>query len=1044
MVPTLHIHLLGEFRLSAGDTPVTTLDQERLQALLAYLVLQRATPHSRRQLAFQLWPDSTEAQARTNLRSLIHRLRQALPDADAFLHIDAQMVQWRADAPCTLDVAAFEQALARAAQAGQRGDQTAARSALQEAVDLYRGDLLPGWYDDWVLLERERLRQAFLAVLERLIVLLEHDQEYAVAIEHAQQLLRLDPLHEATYQYLMRLHALSGDRASAVRAYQTCVIVLERELGVEPSPATREAYERSLHLEAAAAAVEHPAGPSPNRQHHNLPLALTSFVGRATERAEVTSLLTGTRLLTLTGAGGCGKTRLALTVATDLVTVYHDGVWLVELASLADEALVPQAAATVLGVQEQAQRPLTATLVDALQSRDMLLVLDNCEHLIDACAHLAQILLVGCPQLRILATSREALGIAGETTWLVPSLPLPDRQQLPPVAELAQVEAVRLFVERAAAVLPTFTLTRANAAAIAQICWRLDGIPLAIELAAARIKVLAVDQLATRLDHAMHLLTSGSRTALPRQQTLRAAIDWSYDLLAAPEQAVFQRLSVFAGGWTLEAAETVCVGHAIAADDVLELLAHLVDKSVVVVEPPHEGQVRYRLLEPMRQYAQEKLREAGETEATQQHHGRFFLALAEQAEQELKGPDQLVWRDRLVQEHDNLRAAVQSAIERGDRERAVRLSGALVWFWSTYGYLSEGRKWLDLTLAHSADVPAAVRAKALIGAGELMAYCGDDNAAHALYEEGLALSRRLGDERGIAGALNGLGNMMYLRGELVRAKRFYEESLVLSRAAEDKWGMATTLGNLGSTAWREGNPTAARALYEESLSLFRELGDKQQLAWALLGLGEAARYQDDSEKATLHFAESLAIFQSMGPIRWGVARVLHGLGHVAHDQCDEMRAKTFFEESLIYWREAEEKRGIAHLLNHLGHTALQRGDFEQATIHFMESLALQREMAHSPGLAECLEALASLAGARRQSKRAARLFGAAAALRNTKPRGDPAHDAEYNRNIATARAQLDDVTWEIAWAEGQALPLEQAIAEALHVADALPPYIGSS
>ncbi len=336
MIPVLHIHLLGEFRLRATDISVTTLDQERLQALLAYLLLQRATPQSRQQLAFQLWPDSTEAQARINLRTLIHRLRQALPHADAFVRIDAQMVQWRSDSPCTLDVDAFEQALARVAQAGQRGDQTAARSALQEAVDLYRGDLLPGWYDDWVLLERERLRQAFLAALERLIVLLEQAGDYPTAIGYAQQLLRHDPLREATYQHLMRLHALSGDRASAVRAYQTCVTILERELSVEPSPATHEAYERILHLEAAAAAVDRPARPTPNRQYHNLPLALTSFIGRTREIGEVIWLLATTRLLTLTGAGGCGKTRLALAVAAELVATYPDGVWLIELAPLAD------------------------------------------------------------------------------------------------------------------------------------------------------------------------------------------------------------------------------------------------------------------------------------------------------------------------------------------------------------------------------------------------------------------------------------------------------------------------------------------------------------------------------------------------------------------------------------------------------------------------------------------------------------------------------------------------------------------------------------
>src|SRR6266542_6165470 len=341
MVSTLHIQLLGRFHLRFDDAPVTTLDQERLQALLAYLVLHRATPHARQHLAFLLWPDSSEAQARTNLRSLLHRLRQALPGANDFLHVDAQVVQWRADAPYTLDVAAIERALAQAHAAEQRGDLPTQRAGLAQAVELYQGDLLPGWYDDWVLLERERLHQVFLAALERLVVLLEQSGEYAAAIGYAQRLLRHEPLHEAAYQHLMRLHAASGDRASAVRVYRTCATVLERELGVEPSPATREAYERLRHVEAQPPPASRSTSLAERDRRHNLPIALTSFIGRTHELAEVGRLLARIRLLTLTGVGGCGKTRLALAAATMVLSEYSDGVWLVELAALTDAALVP-------------------------------------------------------------------------------------------------------------------------------------------------------------------------------------------------------------------------------------------------------------------------------------------------------------------------------------------------------------------------------------------------------------------------------------------------------------------------------------------------------------------------------------------------------------------------------------------------------------------------------------------------------------------------------------------------------------------------------
>ncbi len=425
MIPILRIQLLGGFQLISGDTPITAVELPRLQSLLAYLLMHRGTPIARQQLAFLLWPDSAEGQARSNLRTLVARLRGALPHADAFLSSDTHSLQWQPDGPWALDVADFEQALALAEQAG---NQVAARVALEQAADLYRGDLLPGCYDDWILPERERLQQLFLAALERLIQLHEQQRDYPAAIQVAQRLLRHDPLAEATYQHLMRLHALNGDRASALRVYQTCVTVLRRELDVEPSPATRATYERLAHEASAAQPTPAPASP----RAHTLPIPLTSFVGRVRERAEVARLLGTTRLLTLTGAGGSGKTRLALTVAADRATAYADGVALVELAALADPALVPQAVAVALGLHEESQRSPTTLLAEALRGKQMLLVLDNCEHLIVACAQLAQALLAACPGLQVLATSRESLGVAGETTWLVPSLSLPDLRRLPP------------------------------------------------------------------------------------------------------------------------------------------------------------------------------------------------------------------------------------------------------------------------------------------------------------------------------------------------------------------------------------------------------------------------------------------------------------------------------------------------------------------------------------------------------------------------------------------------------------------------------------
>jgi len=994
MTPTLHIQLLGGFRLTFDATPITTLDSPRLQALLAYLLLHRAAPHARAHLAFRLWPDTTEAQAHANLRTLLHRFRHTLPNADRFLHVDAQTVQWRSDARFTLDVAEVERALAQAEAAERTGDHGMLRRAFERAVALYQGDLLPGCYDDWVLLERERLRQAFLAGLERLILLLEQVGEYAAAIGHAQQLVRHDPLHEATYQHLMRLHALSGDRASAVRVYHTCVTILERELGVEPSPATHDAYERLRHIEAQPAPpASRPSSQAEGNRRHNLPIALTSFIGRTDEIAEVTRLLTITRLLTLTGAGGCGKTRLALAAASEVVANFPDGVWLVDLAPLADPALVPQAVAAVLGVREEPQRSLTATLVDALRPRALLLLLDNCEHLLDTCAHLAETLLSAGSHLRILATSREALGVAGETSWPVPSLSLPDPAHPPALADLMRSEAVELFRERASSALPTFTLTPENAAAVAQVCRRLDGIPLAIELAAVRVKVLSVAQLATRLDDCFRLLTGGGRTAIPRHQSLRAAIDWSCALLVEPERALFRRLSVFAGGWTLEAAEAVCAGAGLAGDEILEVLAHLVDKSLVVVEAQAGGEAHYRLLETVRQYAWDRLCDLGEAAAIRRQHTAYYLALAEAAEPKLRGPQQRVWLDRLEQEHDNLRAALAwSRADEGDAQTGLRLMGALEWFWIYRGHMSEGRRWLaDLLARPAAAAPTVARMQALACGGYLAGTQGDFAPARVLLEESLALGQALGDKHGIAYARLYLGNVACFQGDYAGARVLHEESLALFQNLGNTWDIAFALNRLGDIDLYLGDYTRAVAALEASLALVRQVGDNVGLGHVLLSLGYAAHLQGDDARAAAYYEESLAGFRALGHT-WGIAEALHALGYVLQAQSDNVRAAVCFSESLTrYWT-----------------------------------------MGHKEGTSLCLTGFAGLASEIGQPVRAARLFGAAEALREIIGLSQQSDErATYDRTVAALRAQLDAAAFAAAWAAGRALSVEQAIADAL-------------
>ena len=629
------------------------------------------------------------------------------------------------------------------------------------------------------------------------------------------------------------------------------------------------------------------------RPSHNLPLELTSFIGREREIAEVKRLLLlegKDRLLTLTGPGGCGKTRLALKVAFEVVQEFEDGVWFVELSSLSDPELVPQAVASVLEVREAPGRSLTEVLTEDLKSKKMLLVLDNCEHVIDACAALADALLRACPELRILATSREALSIAGEATWLVPPLSLPDPEHHPPsVEELARYEAVCLFLERAAAVASRFELTERNAPAVAQVCRRLEGMPLAIELAAARARVLSVKQIASRLEESFRLLATDSRTTLPRQQTLLATIGWSHELLSQEEQALFRRLSVFAGGWTLEAAEAVCGREGIAQEEVLDLLTQLVVKSLVLVEE-QSGVARYRLLETVRQYGTEKLRESGEELEIRRLHASFFLELAEIAEPALVGPEQVAWLDRLEQEHDNLRGALSWSLGGGDTQIGLRLAGTLWTFWYTHGHLSEGRRWLENAISESGSSKSRQRAKALNGAGYIALFQGEYGAAKRSFEEALALYRGFTDKEGIASSLIYLGFVAVLAQlDLESIPALYEEVAGLGPELQERRVVANLLLFSGLIALSRGEMERADALHGEALELFRRMRDVLGMGHCLNNLGLGAVIQGDYEKAQRVLQENLRMAQK-SDYKLAILYSLFGLGHVAASREQPARA----------------------------------------------------------------------------------------------------------------------------------------------------------
>ncbi len=631
---------------------------------------------------------------------------------------------------------------------------------------------------------------------------------------------------------------------------------------------------------------------------NNLPRQMTSFIGREREITAVKTLLNKTRLLTLTGSGGCGKTRLSLQVAADVLEHYADGVWFVELAPLADPALVAPTLAQTLSVSEEPGRPLVQTLANALKAKRLLIVLDNCEHLLDACALLADALLRNCPHIRILASSREGLHIAGEQAYRLPSLTLPDTRQTQTLQSVTQYEAVRLFVERALAVQSTFAVTNANAPALAQLCARLDGIPLAIELAAARIRSLSIEEINSKLDNRFRLLTGGNRTALPRQQTLRALIDWSYDLLTPQEKMLLCRLSVFAGGWTLGAAEQVCVGASDTQEDieeweVLDLLTGLVDKSLVVAQQDQE-RTRYRLLVSVRQYARERLTESGEEPAARTRHADCFLGLAEEVHSKLYGPEQAQWFEVLEEEHDNLRQALTLYAEDADEdeaavEKGLRLGVVLQMFWRR-GYPSEGRERLHTALRHpQGQEPPASRAAALNVAGVLARMQNDYAEARVLLEESLTLRRKLGDKKGIASCLISLGICALNQQDYDGARVLYEQSLALARELGHKGDIGNCLNNLGDVAYFQGDHARARVLFEQSLELGRELGNENLVAINLSNLGNVATEQGDYARARTLHKDSLAIARELGYRRY-IACSLEAFGALAGKEAQAKRS----------------------------------------------------------------------------------------------------------------------------------------------------------
>ena len=762
------------------------------------------------------------------------------------------------------------------------------------------------------------------------------------------------------------------------------------------------APQRIFQTSVAGQPSEFPPLRTLDARPNNLPRELTTFVGRDDDLLEAKRALMSARLVTLTGPGGVGKTRLAVELAARLIADFEDGVWLVELGDLSDGAFVPQAIADTVGVREQPGRELLAELTDYLAHRELLLILDNCEHLVADAARATNAILRRCPEVRIVATSREGLGVPGEAIFAVPSLAVPAAASRRANREsLARYDAVRLFAERAAAIQPSFELSAANAEAVVRICRCLDGVPLALELAAARVRALSVEQIATRLDSSFRLLTGGSRVAVSRHQTLQAAMDWSYELLSDEERAVLRRLAVFAGDFELEAAEAVCHGETVAQDEVLDLLVRLVDKSLLVADVGG-SEVAYRLLGTIRQYARERLEEAGEAEEAGQRHRDWYLRLVEQAKFEfLQGPESSAWLERLEREHENLRVALEfSAQEAGGGDAGLRLAAGLWRFWEIRGHLEEGRAWLERMLAGTASAPSALRANALTGAGVLASMQGDYPGANAFHEESLALHRQLGNVNSIAYALNNLANVAVQQGDYQRARALYEEGDELTRSVGDVRGMCFNMVNLADVEARLGDAAAARRHFDEAVRTFQGHGDLWGMAFALDSFGQVERTAGDLEEA----------------------RLLH-------------------EQALTISRRLGDERGVARTLGHLGDLAAERGDRGEAVQLLLDSAAIRQRLGDLPALAAALERLAWVREPEDPAD-AARLLGAAEGLRESigvpLP---PASRTDHARRLAALADTMGSAAFEAAWREGRAITAEEALARVAQV-DAPPSTSG--
>ncbi|HZM22277.1 MAG TPA: BTAD domain-containing putative transcriptional regulator [Anaerolineales bacterium] len=1023
MARRLGLHLLGSPQLYL-DNELITADRRKAVALLAYLAVEGGK-HTRDSLSALLWPDYDQSKAFSNLRHTLWEVQQAI--GEGWVIADRETIGLNEDADISLDLSQFESLLR---QSRTKDDASLRISLLSDSVKIYRNHFLTGFslkdapdFNEWAFAKSEDVRHKLSTMLTMLsddyCALGQADQ----AIPYARRLITLDPLNESSHRQLMNVYIQAGQHSAALKQYQACEQLLRKELGVDPQPETRELYKKIRKRDLKPIKVEQQKETS--TPQHNIPLQLSSFIGREKEQKTIAKLITVNRLVTLIGTGGIGKTRLSLKVGEGILDKFENGVWFVELASLNDSSLVPQAAAAVFGIIDRSETTSLEKLVDLLRAKTSLLILDNCEHLLFACAQLADTLLKNCPNLKILVTSREGLGIPGEALYRVPSLSVPRVEKN--IEQLADSESIRLFTDRARLSVSDFCLKMENIPTIAQICRRLDGIPLAIELAAARVNILSEEQIAARLNESFSLLTSNSRTKLARQQTLQASIDWSWNLLSDSERILLRRLSVFGGGWTLEAAESICSEEGIESGQVLDLITQLVMKSLVVADQESGRERRYRLLEMIRQYAREKLVESSEEEKIRDRHLKYFLQLSETFEVQVIGHRQEEWFLRANDERDNLRAALHWA-NRTDLEAGLYISARLLAYWEISN-LREGIQWLEtfLNKSESRDFPLA-RAAALLTYGWLLTWLQRFIPARTATQESLSLFRTTGDRRGEIDSLISLANISQFTDALDSGTELLHQALTLSQALGDRWRQAESLGFLG---WDRRDQKQAFLHWEKAIELYREVGD--QLARAnLLGLlGLFKVLNGEIEVGEKYLNEATTLWESNNRTNvWEHTKTTKSLILLARGEFEQ--AYEVLQDALASAQKIGNRMSYLWQKVRLGYAALYAGNLGEAHDTFVETTQNFHRDGYTVGVVFAVEGIATLLVTTSKHEKAAQLLGWADATREQIHDNRPLiEEANIYRNMSAIIARIGPSAFEVAYDDGRSMTSDEAVRFAL-------------